>query len=254
VKVNQENLSKLLKDRTERIARYQRMMQKASERIDSAHTEIKKHFQVYVQHFLEEICELNFRYRKRAIGQSGQTVDFPGFDILMTSGVFPGQPRPRETRDDISESQKEFIDLAFRMALIRTAAPPEVGAMLVLETPESSLDSLFIYRAGDLLRKFAEEGGEVGNVLIASSNLNEANMIPALLGIDRRPSVTEADVSKHLINLLDVAAPNGAMALHGNAYKQQFTVATTPNPSRGLPPISGPVRMRESGRFQGMAV
>lgn len=232
VKVNQENLSTLLKDRTERIARYRRMMQEASDRIVKAHAEVKKYFQIYVQHFLAETCELNFRYRKRAIGESGQTVDFPGFDILMTSGVFSDQPRPRETREDISESQKEFIDLAFRMALIRTAAPPEEGAMLVLETPEASLDSLFIYRAGDLLRNFAEGGGEVGNVLIASSNLNDANMIPALLGIDRRAETTATDIARHMINLLDIAAPNAAMALHGDAYRRQYAVATTPNPSR----------------------
>lgn len=231
VKVNQENLSGLLKDRTEMIARYRRMMHQASERIVSAHSTVREHFQEYVRHFLAELCELNLRYRKRPIGESGQSVDFPGFDVLMTSGVFPDQPRPRETRDDISESQKEFIDLAFRMALIRSAAPPEGGAMLVLETPEASLDSLFTYRAGDLLRQFAEEGGDIGNVLIASSNLNDANMIPALLGIDRDPARV-GEVPTRVMNLLDLAAPNAALALQGPAYRRQYAAATSSKPDR----------------------
>jgi adenylate kinase len=232
VKINQENVSRLLKDRTEKIIRYRQMMEAASQRIMAAHVEIKRHFQNYVGHFLAETCELNFRSRKRAIGESGQSVDFPGFDVMMTSSVFPDQPQPRLTRADISESQKEFIDLAFRMALIRTAEATDGGAMLVLETPEASLDSLFIYRAGDLLRNFAEEGGVIGNVLIASSNLNDANMIPALLGIDRAPESPSSEIEARMINLLDVAAPNAAMSQQGDQYRDQYKRATTPDPKR----------------------
>lgn len=242
VKVNQEQVAALLKDRSERIVHYRSMMAGVSSRIEAAHLEVKRHFQDYVKSFLAETCELNFRTRRRPIGESGQTVEFPGFDVMMTSGVFRDQPRPRLTRNDISESQKEFIDLAFRMALIRTAAPAEAGAMLVLETPEASLDSLFIYRAGDLLRSFAEGGGEVGNVLIASSNLNSANMIPALLGIDREPQ-RGAETEARMINLLEGAASNAAMELQGDQYWLQYRSATAPDPARlppeGVPPGGG---------------
>ncbi len=231
VKVTQEHLDSLQKTRNESVARFRRMMGAASERIVDAHSTVQRHFQTYVKHFLAEQCELNLRSRRRPIGESGQAVDFPGFDVLMTSGVFRDQPRPRETREDISESQKEFIDLAFRMALMRTATREDEGAMLVLETPEASLDSLFVYRAGALLRQFAEEGGDLGNVLIASSNLNDANMIPALLGIDSDANRV-AEVPSRVINLLELAAPNAAMLTQGDAYRRQFRNATTPNPGR----------------------
>jgi hypothetical protein len=102
--------------------------------------------------------------------------------------------------------------------------------MLVLETPEASLDSLFVYRAGGLLRRFAEEGGELGNMLIASSNLNDANMIPALLGIDSDPQ--RSLKLRRVINLLELAAPNAAMLTQGDAYRRQYRIATTPNPNR----------------------
>lgn len=232
VKVNQERVAALLKDRTENITRYRGMMQAATTRIMTAHIQIKEHFQTYVRHFLAETCELNFRTRRRAIGESGQSVDFPGFDVMMTSGVFPDDPQPRLSRSDISESQKEFVDLAFRMALIKTVEANEGGAMLVLETPEASLDSLFIYRAGDLLRNFAREGGSVGNVLVASSNLNDANMIPALLGIDREPSTPTEEIQSRMVNLLEIAAPNAAMAARGNRYREQYSKAITADPRR----------------------
>ncbi len=231
VKVSQENLEALQKTRNEAVGRFRRMMAAASERIVGAHSTVQHYFRTYVRHFLAETCELNLRNRRRPIGESGQAVDFPGFDVLMTSGVFRDQPRPRETREDISESQKEFIDLAFRMALMRAATREDEGAMLVLETPESSLDSLFVYRAGALLRQFAEEGGELGNMLIASSNLNDANMIPALLGIDSDPALAK-DVPGRVINLLDLAAPNAAMLTQGDAYRRQFQKATTSHPER----------------------
>lgn len=231
VRVNQQNLATLRKDRDEGIARYRSLIQLASDRIKSVIAEVRTHFQEYVKQFLAEICQLNYHPRMRTIGQSGERVAFPGFDVLMTSGAFPEQPRPRMGVDEISESQKEFIDLAFRMALIRTAASEDGGAMLVLETPEASLDSLFVYRAGDLLRQFSEAGGSVGNVLIASSNLSDANMIPALLGIDRDPSLA-ATVPSHVINLLDVAAPNRALTEQRDAYTRQYSNSTIPNPDR----------------------
>lgn len=238
VRVSQESLSELRKDRSDKITRYRKMLSDVSDRIETAVAETRIHFQDYVQHFLAESCELNFRYRRRPIGEGGETVNLPGVDVMMTSGVFSEQPRPRESRDDISESQKEFVDLAFRMALIRTAAPENAGAMMILETPEASLDSLFTYRAGSLLRRFAEGGGATGNVVIATSNLNDANMIPALLGIDEAPQTPSSVIDQHMINLLDLAAPNAALRDQGNAYRAQYKKATTPNPQR-VPWIEG---------------
>jgi hypothetical protein len=66
--------------------------------------------------------------------------------------------------------------------LMEAAGAPESDAMLVLETPEASLDSLFVREAGALFRRFAAKGDALGNVFIASTNLNNEGMIPALFG------------------------------------------------------------------------
>lgn len=54
----------------------------------------------------------------RKIGQGIPSIEFPSFKVLMTSGVFDREPSRRDDANSVSESQKEFIDLAFRLSLI----------------------------------------------------------------------------------------------------------------------------------------
>ena len=231
VRVGQARVDELARDRAEALKSYRELMRRAGALIQDRHARIKEHFQICVKAFLEESCELNYRERDRTVGQSGERVRFPGFDVMLTSGTFQDTPTSRLSPEDVSKLQKEFIDLAFRIALIRTASQGH-GAMLVLETPEASLDSLFIYRAGDLLREFATEKGPVGNVLIASSNLNDANMIPALLGIDKNPDIPADDTARRMVNLLRLGAENAALRERRQQYEGQYERATTPNPLR----------------------
>lgn len=58
--------------------------------------------------------------------------------------------------------------------------------MIVMETPEASLDSLFMHNAGRLFREFSYAQGQ-RNVFIASTNLNKSEMIPTLLGSINSP-------------------------------------------------------------------
>lgn len=231
VKVSQARVDELGRNRADALRSYREVMKRAGSAIENRHVSIKTHFQTCVKAFLEESCELNYRERERTVGQSGERVRFPGFDVMLTSGTFPDTPTSRLSSDDVSESQKEFIDLAFRIALIRTAALGR-GAMLILETPEASLDSLFIYRAGDLLRAFADEKGQASNVLVASSNLNDANMIPALLGIDRHPETPAESIDRRMINLLKLGAQNAALRMRKDQYETQYRLATTANKER----------------------
>lgn len=166
----------------------------------------------------------------------------------MSSGVFTGSASAREDASEVSESQREFIDLAFRMALMEAASAPESDAMLVLETPEASLDSLFVREAGALFRAFAAKGDALGNVFIASTNLNNEGMIPALFGVTAPParkpvSSDDADALTrdeapaaedlppalpagarrgHLINLLSISAPNAALRQHREFYEKKL--------------------------------
>ena len=93
----------------------------------------------------------------------------------MTSAVSPTSGVTRITETDVSESQKEFIDLAFRMAVLRAHSTAQVthsAAMIVIETPEASLDSVFVDNAGRMLRNWSKATEQGTNSVIASCNLN----------------------------------------------------------------------------------
>jgi hypothetical protein len=218
-------------------------------------SEISTRFREYAASFLAETCELTYQPENRRFGQETAAFPMPRFTVRMTSGVFKEQAQPRTERGDVSESQKEFVDLAFRMALMLVAAGDE-PTMLVLETPEANLDSVFIARAGRLLNIFANGGGEVGNRLIASSNLNKEDMIPALFGLaseeqytlwrrdgneghppESAGAVPPEERLDRVINLLEIAAENAALEKYREEYELRFQDALFP-PWAGEAPVS----------------
>lgn len=130
----------------------------------------------------------------------------------MTAAAFE-TAQIRERPDDVSESQREFVDLAFRMALIETASMSQ-RASLVIETPEASLDAIFMQKAGNMLRQFA--GSE--RSIVVTSNLTSSVMVPALLGGATNDDEEIKDRRSRILDLLKVAAPNAAARRFLNDY------------------------------------
>jgi hypothetical protein len=97
---------------------------KASTLIEDKNPAIKQHSK-NCKSIPREDSELDYRERERTVGQSGEKIRFPGFDTMLTSGTFPDTPTPRLSIKDVSESQKEFIDLAFRIAGSELLRKPE---------------------------------------------------------------------------------------------------------------------------------
>ena len=184
---------------------------------------LTKRFQHYAGHFLAESCRLEWVTDRRRIGQEDPMLEYPALSIYMTSGASGEIETQRIDESQVSESQKEFIDLAFRMALFDVVKQKGQRAMLVIETPEASLDSVFVDSAGDLLRRFAE--GERGkpNVVIATTNLNGSRMIRSLLGLDTPAAPKrQEDVGAFVINMLEEAAPNAAVRAYGRRYRAEL--------------------------------
>lgn len=222
---------------------------------------IKSQFRQNAAAFLAEDCEITVVQDDRKFGDETGTFKMPRFTVKLTSGVFKSQPQPRRGSTEVSESQKEFIDLAFRLAIMQ-ATMGRRPSMMVIETPEASLDSIFIARAGRLLARFATSGGAVGNRLIASSNLNKEDMIPALFGLaseeeyvewwaDRRHktqppgsggAVPLDERRDRILNLLDVAAENRAVMENRQGYLLRYRRALDPEWSH--PPSARAARSR----------
>lgn len=214
--------------------------------VQTVAAQIEASFARFISGFLAEDCTIKYTPRQSRIGQRSVTESFafPHFVPALTSGVHRTSATVREYGQSVSESQKEFVDLAFRMALLEVAAP-DTPSMLILETPEASLDSVFVPRAADLLRRFAaREDGASGTRLIASSNVNREQMIPALFGAypDERfhgqvvdeaaqpspPRVPMEKRERHVLDLLTIAAPTRALERFRQPYEEERDRALYP--------------------------
>jgi energy-coupling factor transporter ATP-binding protein EcfA2 len=138
---------------------------------------VKNSFDRYAGGLTLELCRLVWSSRKAALGQTGELIEFPAFDVEMTGTDFQTAVR-RTGPEQVSESQREFIDLAFRMSLMSECGSGGVGTLIV-DAPESSLDAVFVSRATNVLSRFAQ-GGSGNNRLIVTSNLVEGQLLPGL--------------------------------------------------------------------------
>lgn len=177
---------------------------------------VKTAFHDYAEGFLVETCRLFWNLRKLQLGQTGHQIDSPSFTLEMTGTDFT-VPQIRTGPEQVSESQREFIDLAFRMALIAVAGSGGTGS-LVIDAPESSLDAVFVGRAATVLSRFAQP--KRGNRLVVTSNLVASGLVPELLA--RVPERTRA---KRIVDLLTIAVPTAAVrSLHDDYERVRVTL------------------------------
>jgi DNA repair exonuclease SbcCD ATPase subunit len=101
------------------------------------------------------------------------------FELSKATGaslVLDVQQDERREYHQLSESQRFFVDIALRMALIKYMSPPENPGCLYLDTPEGSLDIAYETRAGRMVAQFANDG--FGCVLTA--NINTSRLLISL--------------------------------------------------------------------------
>lgn len=89
----------------------------------------------------------------------------------------------RFDEDELSESQRFFVDYSFRMSILGYFY--ECPTFYICETPDSSLDISYEENAANTLLKYIERP----NSLILTSNLNNSTFIKAILNRTKRVSV-----------------------------------------------------------------
>lgn len=181
---------------------------------------IKAQFDESAQGFLLEDSALRWSPARATVGQAGldglDPIEYPAFSVEMSGANFEQVVR-RDGPEQVSESQREFIDLAFRMALIHVAAPDHAATILI-DAPESSLDAVFVQRAANVLARFANRNSL--NRLIVTSNLAAGHLIPAML------IEAEADASRRrsrIVDLFEEGVPTRAMRELAEEYEQLRT-------------------------------
>ena len=83
---------------------------------------------------------------------------------------------PRREFHQLSESQRFFVDIALRMAVIKYMSSSTSKGELFLDTPEGSLDIAYEIKAGAMIAQFANDG--YGSVMTA--NINTSRLLLAL--------------------------------------------------------------------------
>jgi hypothetical protein len=193
--------------------------------VSSKAAQVRETFQRMSERLLAEparLAEVKFKPRYTQADQAvgGARLQFPAYKAEMVAANRAGFVR-REDPTDVSESQRELIDLAFRLTLVTVAAPNN-AATFVMETPEASLDGVAMNRVGGALAAFA---GSSENRLIVTSNLSNAGLITSLFGGKAKTKKEVTSRRARLLNLLEVAAPNRALEKDRAAYQKLLDAA-----------------------------
>lgn len=195
---------------TELRAEFQLFIEDMTSRILGRAAEMEKAFETYASAFLIEKNSLTYAPLAERVGQMGATVPFPHFGLNMSGNDF-ASPTARSSSDSVSESQREFIDLAFRMALVGVASANAAGT-LVIDSPDSSLDAVFEPKAAEVLNVFVSTSAD--SKIILTSNLSSGKFLPELVAGFRE----SGNGTPGLVDMFEVAAPTAAVRSLRPAY------------------------------------
>lgn len=171
--------------------------------------EIEVAFNRYASAFLLESNHLTWSEQGQKVGQMGGALPFPNFALELRGTNFTNATA-RASADSVSESQREFIDLAFRMALLDLASAG--GATVVIDAPDGSLDAVFEPKAADVLGEYATSG--FGKNLILTSNISSGEFLPKLIRQTREIAGREPTI----VDLFEVGVPTAAVTALADEY------------------------------------
>jgi DNA repair exonuclease SbcCD ATPase subunit len=127
--------------------------------------------QEYVQAetvFVPRFAELAGRFLGMPLTVQLDARQSVGLNLVVTV-----RGNPRRQQQQLSESQRFFLDIALRMALTEHMSDPTARGGIFIDTPEGSLDIAYEKRAGDMLAMFAEAGHQI----LMTANLNSSQLL-----------------------------------------------------------------------------
>lgn len=107
--------------------------------------------------------------------------------------------KPRYDSEELSESQRFFVDYSFRMSLLSFFYT--TGSFYICETPDSSLDISYEENAADIFVKYISSP----NVLILTTNLNNTSFIKTIVSKTK---------NKKILNLLKIGKVSAVQKQH----------------------------------------
>jgi len=150
---------------------------------------IAEAFKKYAKLYLDEPCDVAFLGEGDVPSKRGPQVKAPHSAFYP---VISGETRP--SAQALSDAQRSFVDLAFRMAVVEVwHNQTRKTVTLFVETPEGAVDIAYMERVANMLRTF----GEQGHTMVITTNLNNDIFLPEVMA-----ARAKADRSSHILNLL----------------------------------------------------
>ncbi|MBG9787021.1 AAA family ATPase [Brevibacillus laterosporus] len=185
-------------ERDEAKAEMIRMQDQFVLQIKRINSELSSYFNKYASTFLGLECELTM---KRSIIRFIPHIQF----LPKVSGIERGNIY------SVSESQRFFLDQAFRMAIIDFLQQKieNFETFFITETPEGSLDLVYEDQVANMFLLFAESS----NNIIFTSNLNSSNFLYKIFS-----KFSTGDKSNRVLNMVE----KGNMSALQKDYKKEF--------------------------------
>lgn len=133
--------------------------------------DLEQHYLKVEEDFVPQFTELAHRFLGMPL-----TVQLDARSLGDLKLVVTVRGSTRREQQQLSESQRFFLDIALRMALTQQMSDPTSRGGMYIDTPEGSLDIAYEKRAGDMLALFA--GAE--HQIIMTANLNSSQLLLAL--------------------------------------------------------------------------
>ena len=145
---------------------------------------ISNEFSKFAEAFMKLPCFLTLEQQK----ENKSKLFFPVIDGIV-----------RYDEEELSESQRFFVDYSFRMSLLEFFYT--TGSFYICETPDSSLDISYEENAADIFIKYIESP----NVLILTTNLNNSSFLKSILSKTNK---------KKVLNLLKIGKVSAVQSQH----------------------------------------
>jgi predicted nuclease with TOPRIM domain len=165
--VFQEQLTVLEKEKTEAYNRRERL----KKNLLALQSKLEEQFFEVENVFVPRFAELAKQFLGMPLTVEMDAKESNGLNLVVKVGG-----NARRQQQQLSESQRFFLDIALRMALTEHMSDPASRGGMYIDTPEGSLDIAYEKRAGDMLAMFAEAGHRI----VMTANLNSSQLLLAL--------------------------------------------------------------------------
>lgn len=199
--VAEEEWHRLEATRDENLAEFRVGQGELTDRLAQLYERLAERFANYCRLFLDEDCSVELDpdgYHARRRGPQLDPLHAAFYPVV--SGV------PRYRPEELSEAQRLFVDLAFRMSVLDVwTSMSGRRASLIIEAPEGTVDIAYMVRVAHMLREFSDRG----HTVLITTNLNNDAFLPALLA-----GVDVSERQERILNLLDLGVPRNVQIAH----------------------------------------